>query len=106
VQQKTRPHDEVFVLADRGGTILYSCDRRGTTFVPARAVSRVFARGDNVAGARQISDALDRAAYVYVPFPDLLGEDSRWLAMFEQNFDRIEVPGAEARLYRRRPGPR
>jgi len=106
VQQKTRPHDEVFVLADRGGTILYSCDRRGTTFVPARAVSRVFAHGDNVAGTRQIADALDRAAYVFVPFPDLLGEDSRWLAMFEQSFDRVEIPDTEARLYRRRPGPR
>ena len=106
VQQKTNPHDEIFVLADRGGTILYYCDRRGTTFVPARAVSRVFAQGDNVAGVRQIADALDRAAYVYVPFPDLLGEDSRWLAMFDANFRRVDVPDAALRLYRRQTGAR
>ena len=36
------------MLADRGGTVLYYCDRRGSTFVPARAVKHVFARSDNV----------------------------------------------------------
>ena len=102
VGRKTTVHDELFVLADRGGTILYYCDRRGTTFVPARAVSRVFAHEDNVVGVRQVADALDRATYVYVPFPDLLGEDSRWLSMFEENFDRVDTPGSDMRLYRQR----
>ena len=102
VGRKTTVHDELFVLADRGGTILYYCDRRGTTFVPARAVSRVFAHEDNVVGVRQVADALDRATYVYVPFPDLLGEDSRWLSMFDENFDRVDTPGSDMRLYRQR----
>lgn len=106
VRRKTTAHDELFVLADRGGTILYYCDRRGTTFVPARAVSRVFAHEDNVVGTRQIADALDRATYVYVPFPELLGDNSRWLSMFDGNFDRIETPGSGIRLYRQRPATR
>jgi hypothetical protein len=106
VQQKTGPRDELFVLADRGGTILYACDRRGTTFVPARSVSRVFAHADNVVGTEQLTEALGRADFVYVPFPDLLGEDSRWLTMFEQNFERVATSGSELRLYRRRSGAR
>jgi len=106
VQATTRPHDELFVLADRGGTILYYCDRRGSTFVPARAVRRVFARADNVVGTKQLAAALDRASYVYVPFPELLGEGSPWLAMFEENFARVATPGTEMRLYRRRGAAR
>jgi hypothetical protein len=104
VRAVTRPHDELFVLADRGGTILYYCDRRGTTFVPARAVDRVFARGDNVVGVRHLADALDRATFVYVPFPELLGENSKWLALFDDGFQRVDTPGSDMRLYRRR-GP-
>lgn len=100
VQRLTRPHDELFVLADRGGTILYYCDRRGVTFVPARAVRRVFARDANVVDPRQLADALDRSTFVYVPFPDLLGEDSSWLTLFEQNFVRVPTPGTEMQLYR------
>lgn len=101
VRRETTARDELFVLADRGGTILYYCDRSGTTFVPARAVSHVFAHEDNVVGVRRIADAMDRAAYVYVPFPELLGDDSRWLAMFDDNFERIETPGSDLRLYRK-----
>jgi hypothetical protein len=101
VRTITQPHDELFVLADRGGTILYYCDRRGSTFVPARAVRRVFARTDNVVGAKQLADALDRASYVYIPFPELLGERSSWLAMFENDWERVATPGTEMRLYRR-----
>lgn len=99
VREITQPRDELFVLADRGGTILYYCDRRGTTFVPARAVGKVFARADNVVGARQLADALDGSDYVYVPFPELLGDDSRWLAMFDESYARIPTPGS-MRLYR------
>ena len=102
VRELTRPHDELFVLADRGGTILYYCDRRGATFVPARAVGRVFGRADNVVGARQLADTLDRSSFVYVPFPELLGEDSPWLAMFAERFDQVPTPGSEIRLYRNR----
>ena len=102
----TTPRDELFVLADRGGTILYACDRRGRTFVPARTVSRVFAHADNVVGAAQLSAALERADFVYIPFPELLGDDSRWLAMFDQSFERIPTPGSDMRLYRRRSGAR
>jgi len=100
VRELTRPRDELFVLADRGGTVLYYCDRRGMTFVPARAVGKVFARADNVVGARQLADALEGADYVYVPFPELLGDDSRWIAMFEENYARVPTPGAAMRLYR------
>jgi 4-amino-4-deoxy-L-arabinose transferase-like glycosyltransferase len=103
VRTLTQPRDEIFVLADRGGTILYYCDRRGSTFVPARAVQKVFARADNVAGAKQLADALDRASYVYIPFPELLGAGSSWLAMFERDWARVATPGTEARLYRRGP---
>lgn len=106
VQKKTSPHEDLFVLADRGGTILYYCDRRGTTFVPARSVARVFSHADNVAGTEVLAEALDRATYVYVPFPELLGDDSRWLALFEQSFDRIDTPGHDMRLYRHRSGRR
>jgi hypothetical protein len=96
----------MFVLADRGGTILYYCDRRGSTFVPARAVKRVFARAENVVGAKQVAEILDRSSYVYIPFPELLGEGSSWLAMFESNWERVPTPGTEMRLYRSRsPGP-
>lgn len=104
VRALSAPEDELFVLADRGGTILYYCDRRGTTFVPARAVRRVFARPDNVVGARQLADALDRSELVYVPFPELLGERSSWLAHFDENWQRVPTPRSEMRLYRR-PGP-
>lgn len=103
VRTLTRPDDELFVLADRGGTILYYCDRRGSTFVPARAVKRVFRRSDNVVGARLLADALDRASYVYIPFPELLGEHSSWLAMFDGSWEKVPTPGTEMRLYRRAP---
>lgn len=102
VRELTRPHDELFVLADRGGTILYYCDRRGATFVPARAVGRVFGRADNVVGARQLADTLDRSSFVYVPFPELLGADSPWLAMFAERFEHVPTPGSEILLYRNR----
>jgi len=101
VRETTAPRDDLFVLADRGGTILYYCDRRGVTFVPARAVQRVFARADNVVGTRQLADALDAASWVYVPFPELLGERSSWLAHFEESWQRVPAPGREVRLYRR-----
>jgi hypothetical protein len=102
VRTLTQPRDEMFVLADRGGTILYYCDRRGSTFVPARAVKRVFARAENVVGAKQLAEILDRASYVYIPFPELLGEGSSWLAMFESSWERVPTPGTEVRLYRHR----
>jgi len=102
VRELTNPRDELFVLADRGGTILYYCDRRGSTFVPARAVGKVFAQGDNVVGVRQLADTLDAASYVYVPFPEILGDGSPWLAMFEERFERVPTPGSPMRLYRTR----
>jgi hypothetical protein len=106
VRELTQPRDELFVLADRGGTILYYCDRRGATFVPARAVGRIFAHADNVVGTRQLADTLDRSSFVYIPFPELLGEGSPWLAMFEESFERVPAPGTEMRLYRHRRPPR
>lgn len=100
VRAVTRPRDVIFVLADRGGTILYYCDRRGSTFVPARAAGKVFAQGDNVVAVRQLADTLDAANYVYVPFPEILGEGSPWLAMFEERFERVPAEGSPMRLYR------
>jgi hypothetical protein len=92
IRELTSPHEEIFVLSDRGGTVLYYCDRRGTALTLGSAVDPTLADDGARASADQIARALASARYLYVPFPELLGGESSFVAHLEREWKR--VPGA------------
>ncbi len=55
VRRRTPPHAELLVLADRAGTVLYECDRRGTALVAARAVHANFRKDRSTVPAHALS---------------------------------------------------
>lgn len=106
VRAVTEPGDELLVLADRGGTVLYYCDRKGQTFTIASAVNPTIADRSEKASAYDISTALRGARYVYVPFPQLLGDDPELLRGLASEWREVPLHGSEARLFARPGMPR
>lgn len=102
VRRLTTPRDEIFVLSDRGGVVLYYCDRRGSGFVIRDSVPSVFWKSHNMPSADQLELAVARARYAYVPFPELLPPNSPWMKMFEEQWDRVASQDSSMILYRKR----
>ncbi|MBY0278131.1 glycosyltransferase family 39 protein [Candidatus Binatia bacterium] len=93
VRSLTGPSDELFVLSDRGGTVLYYCDRRGTALTLGNAVGERLASETARASDADIAKALQGARYIYVPFPELLDSRQAFAESLERDWRR--VPGAE-----------
>lgn len=105
VAAATRPTDEIVVLADRAGTILYYCDRRGITFSLGGAVHETI-RERGGATRVEIARALGNATHLYVPFPEL-DVEGEIVRMVSASWDEIPLEGSTARLFARpTDGPR
>ena len=102
VRAVTRPTDELVVLADRAGTILYYCARRGITFSLGGAVHETI-RERGGASRVEIARALGGATHLYVPFPELDGDGEIWGAIGAQ-WREVPLDGSEARLFARPTG--
>ncbi len=102
VRELTRPDQELLVLADRGGTVLYYCDRRGTTLAPAAALDDVARGSGEVASAEDLARALGTASYLYLPFPEMVTRAPQLDAWLEREWQRIPTPGRRIELYARR----
>jgi hypothetical protein len=94
VKRLTDPSGEMVVIADRGGTVLYYCDRRGSTFLPASSARPEALGEDAAAGSDDLRSSLGGARYLYVPFPDVLDGADGLKAYLEREWHR--VPGSAA----------
>ncbi|MEW6268351.1 MAG: glycosyltransferase family 39 protein [Thermodesulfobacteriota bacterium] len=92
IRTLTSPRDDIFVLSDRGGTILYYCDRRGTVLTLGSAVDPALAGAGARASTDELARAVASARYLYVPFPELLATESSFVEHLERDWRR--VPGA------------
>ncbi|MDG2305224.1 MAG: glycosyltransferase family 39 protein [Candidatus Binatia bacterium] len=101
VRAATNPAADMLVLADRGGTVLYYCDRRGQTFSLAGAVNETIMEKSVAASPLQVSRALASADYVYVPFPELLTNSEAFLEDLSQHWADVPLPDSDARLFAR-----
>lgn len=113
VKQLTGPADEIAVVADRPGTVLYYCDRRGMALVPtdpphagARSEGQPLDLAAAQANARLAND-LARVRFLYVPFPELLELTPKLAKEIERSWSRVPAAPENVHLYerRRRPGP-
>ena len=103
VKSQTRPDDRFVVLADRGGTVLYYCDRRGQTFSLAKAVGDNIAERATRASRVQLGQTLAAADYLFVPFPELLDDPSSLVEQFGREWVAVPIPDSDALLFRK-PG--
>jgi hypothetical protein len=102
IRALTSPNDELFVLSDRGGTVLYYCDRRGTALTLGNAVRQALAVETSRASDSEITKALQASRYIYIPFPELLDAREAFARDLEQDWHR--VPGAnDLWLFERNP---
>jgi hypothetical protein len=101
VRALTPPQARIFVLADRGGTVLYYCDRQGTTFTTATPLTVASEETRTAAGPEALSRALESATHVLLPFPEMAPPE--FAAGLAQGWERVPTgrPGIE--LYAR-PG--
>lgn len=105
VTAATRPTDEIVVLADRAGTVLYYCDRRGLTFSLGDAVHETI-RERGGATRVEIARALGRATHLYIPFPEL-DASGEILRAVSGSWNEIPLDDSAARLFARpTDGPR
>jgi hypothetical protein len=101
VKSRTRPDDRFVVLADRGGTVLYYCDRRGQTFSLAKAVGDNIAERATRASRVQLAQTLAAADYLFVPFPELLDDPSSLAEQFGREWVTVPIPDSDALLFRK-----
>ena len=106
IQSITQPTDEFVVLADRGGTVLYYCDRRGHTFSLATAVNESIVETSERATELELSRAFQGARYLYVPFPELFEGQPELLTRVAERWQEVPLAGARARLFARPTDPR
>lgn len=72
VRARTPPDARLLVVADRAGTVLYYCDRRGVVVTPASSLTRATAVTRASAAPETVARALGDATHVYLPFPDIV----------------------------------
>lgn len=89
IRSLTAPGDELFVLSDRGGTVLYYCDRRGTALTLGNAVGERLASETARASDADIARALQGARFIYVPFPELLDSQAEFAESLERDWQRV-----------------
>ena len=103
VRTLSSPTDSFLVFADRSGTILYYCERRGTTFTLGSTGDRSRTDSLPVVSRSQIDRALRQAEFAYFPFPNLV-EDPEFLMNFERKWQELDMSPSKARLFRRGRG--
>jgi hypothetical protein len=110
VQHLTTPTDEIAVLSDRPGTVLYYCDRRGMALVPTSAPTASSPKHggsslESAAQAARLANDLARVRYFYVPFPNLLALTPQLEKEIERNWRLLPTAPADLHLYERRHVP-
>ncbi len=100
VRGLTNKSDPFLVFADRSGTILYYCERRGTTFTLGTAKAQARPGAPPAAGRSDIDRAVRTARFVYFPFPDQV-DDPKFLANFEESWQELDMGPSAARLFRK-----
>lgn len=98
VRDLTHKTDPFLVFADRSGTILYYCERRGTTFTLAKKASTVLPGAPPTAGRSDIDRAVRAARFAYFPFPDQV-EDPAFFKTFEERWQELDMSPSAARLF-------
>jgi hypothetical protein len=98
VRSLTAKTDPFLVFADRSGTILYYCERRGTTFTLGTATAQVRPGEPPAAGRSDIDRAVRAARFAYFPFPDQV-EDPALLMNFEKRWQELDMGPSSARLF-------
>jgi len=103
VRERTRPDEEILVLADRGGTVLYYCDRRGRTFrLPDRSATVHVAGSSEIARRDEIAAVLATASYVYLPFPrDVMRDAPDLVEKLDAHWKRVPLGGSGSLLFAR-----
>jgi hypothetical protein len=111
VQYLTTPADEIAVLADRPGTVLYYCDRRGMALVPtsspdaASPAPHPGSPQERAAQTARLANDLARVRYLYVPFPELLALTPQLEKEIERSWRLVPSAPEDLHLYERRRLP-
>ena len=104
VERATDPRGSFVVFGDRGGTILYYCERRGITYALAGGQeARVEVGSAPKVSNEDLNESLAAAEYVYFPYPELL-TDRSLLAHFETWWDPVRAVDSSIILFRKRYG--
>lgn len=95
VQRLTAPTDTFVVFADRGGTVLYYCDRKGLVLTRAGDTLGTNAIQSATLLESDLSRALRDADFVYLPFPET-GED---VGRLGDGWREVSLADSKARLF-------
>lgn len=102
VRRASDPGGSFVVLGDRGGTVLYYCERRGLTYKLAGArTSEVDVGSSPPVDQDRFNEVLAAADYVYFPYPELV-TDRSLLTHFETWWDRVPTGDSSVLLFRNR----
>ena len=99
VQSLTNKADPFLVFADRSGTILYYCERRGMTFTLGTRAVTAQPGAAPAASRSEIDRAVRQARFIYFPFPEQV-EDPAFLENFEKRWQELDMSPSAARLFR------
>ncbi len=102
VRKRLPAHLELLVLADRAGTVLYECDRRGTALVPAGAVHQSFATRAHAVPAASMNRLLGSVDAVLLPFPELLPPGDPLRDHLDVNWRHENLGASSGLLFRAR----
>ena len=103
VQALTRPDETILVIADRPGVVLYYCDRRGFTFIPAKLATGVAAPAVAGVTSEALSQALSSSDHVLYPFADMLAATPQLAAHLESEWRELPTGSPQMRLFARVP---
>lgn len=101
VRAATDPSGAFVVFADRGGTVLYYCERSGTTFTLAGGQTKTRGHQGQAAGGEHLTRTLTAARYVYFPFPELL-LDEGLLSHFREHWRAMSLGEPELLLFEKK----
>lgn len=99
VRAATASSDRFVVFADRGGTVLYYCDRSGIVFSPAGEEADGTVPDNAEVAPIDVSRALNEANYVYFPFPPTNANEVGLRSQLAEAWPEVPLPGSNARLF-------
>ena len=99
IRAQTHPDDRFLVLADRTGTILYYCDRKGLTLSLGKANRPAARSSSERARPEQLAKAMTESNYLFLPFPDLLDRPDQFFNRLGRDWVEVPFPDSAARLF-------
>lgn len=99
VRAVTAASDRFVVFADRGGTVLYYCDRSGIVFSRAREELDDAPSGNAAVAPIDVSRAMDDANFVYFPFAQENDEEGGLPTQLAEMWSEVPLPDSGARLF-------